>query len=159
MQIHATADVKSSLIGDGTRIWQNVIVFEKAQIGKDCNICAFCLIENNVIIGDRVTLKSGVYVWDGLRIEDDVFIGPCVAFTNDIWPRSKQHSKEFSTTVIKRGASIGANATILPGLIIGEGAMIAAGSVVTKNVPPHTLWLGVPAKQVGELNPLTGEKK
>lgn len=140
MYIHPLSDVKSKNIGQDTKIWQFCIVLEKAVIGKNCNICANVLIENDVIIGDNVTVKSGVQLWDGLYIEDNVFIGPNVTFTNDLYPRSKQYPEKFLQTVVKKGASIGANATILPGITIGENAMIAAGSIVTKDVPSNALY-------------------
>lgn len=143
--IHPVADVQSKQIGDNTRIWQYVVVLENAVIGKDCNICSHCFIENQVVIGDRVTIKCGVQIWDGLRIEDDVHIGPNVTFTNDRYPRSRQEFDLLQTTV-KKGAAIGANATILPGITIGENAMVGAGSVVTKDVPPNTLVVGNPAR-------------
>ncbi|EBY1555943.1 N-acetyltransferase, partial [Salmonella enterica subsp. enterica serovar Hofit] len=142
------SDVHSSKIGKNTRIWQYTVIMQGAVIGEDCNICAHTLIENDVLIGNRVTIKSGVYIWDGITIEDDVFIGPCVTFTNDKLPRSKKYPEKFSLTVIKKGASIGANATILPGIIIGEGAMVGAGSVVTKNVPAHATVIGNPARNI-----------
>lgn len=143
--IHPLADVQSSDIGENTRIWQFCVVFRRARIGTDCNICAHVLIENDVIVGNNVTIKSGVQLWDGLRVEDDVFIGPNVTFTNDIFPRAKQPYQQLKT-VIKRGASIGANATILPGIVVGEGAMVGAGAVVTKDVPCRSLVVGNPAK-------------
>lgn len=143
--IHPLADVQSSDIGENTRIWQFCVVFRRARIGTDCNICAHVLIENDVIVGNNVTIKSGVQLWDGLRVEDDVFIGPNVTFTNDIFPRAKQPYQQLKT-VIKRGASIGANATILPGIVVGEGAMVGAGAVVTKDVPCSSLVVGNPAK-------------
>jgi len=150
-EIHPSADVKSTRVGEGTRIWQSAVVFEGSQIGSECNICAFTLIENDVRIGDRVTIKSGVYLWDGLDIEDDVFIGPCVTFTNDKWPRSGCRDFRKYRTIVKQGASIGANATILPGVTIGEKSMIGAGSVVTKDIPDYTVWVGNPARQVGRV--------
>ena len=142
---HELSDVQSSTIGAGTKIWQYVVVLKNAVIGEDCNICSHCFIENDVVIGDRVTIKCGVQIWDGLRIEDDVFIGPNATFTNDPYPRSKQ---EFALlqTIIKKGATIGANATILPDITIGENAMVGAGSVVTKDVPPNVLVVGNPAR-------------
>lgn len=140
MFIHKLADVQSKNIGQDTKIWQFCVVLEKAVIGKNCNICAHVLIENDVIIGDNVTVKSGVQLWDGIRIEDNVFIGPNVTFTNDLYPRSKKYPEKFLQTVVKKGASIGANATIVPGITIGENAMIAAGSIVTKDVPANTLY-------------------
>lgn len=135
--IHKLADVQSSNIGKDTNIWQFVVVLAGAKIGSNCNICANCFIENDVIIGDNVTIKCGVQIWDGLRIEDDVFIGPNATFCNDKFPKS--HNKEYVQlkTIVKRGASIGANATILPGITIGENALIGAGAIITKDVPPN----------------------
>ena len=147
--IHSSADVQSPNIGNGTRIWQYVVILPNAVIGQDCNICSHCLIENDVIVGDRVTVKSGVQLWDGLRIGDDVFIGPNVTFTNDKFPRSKKYPDTFSLTEIDAGASIGANATILPGIRIGRQAMVGAGSVVTRSVPPNAIVVGNPARIVG----------
>ncbi|MBC3882227.1 N-acetyltransferase [Undibacterium sp. LX40W] len=144
--IHPSSDVQSSQIGAGTRIWQFVVVLSGAKLGADCNICSHCLIENDVIVGDRVTVKSGVQLWDGIRIEDEVFIGPNVTFSNDRFPRSKQYPEAFLQTIVKTGASIGANATLLPGITIGRYAMIGAGSVVTKDVPDHALVVGNPAR-------------
>src|ERR1017187_276599 len=118
--VHELADVASDAIGDGTRIWQYVVVLPGARIGADCNICAHVFIENDVVVGDRVTIKCGVQLWDGIVVEDDVFLGPNATFTNDSFPRSKRHPHQFQRTVIKKGASIGANATILPGLTVGE---------------------------------------
>ncbi len=144
--IHPLADVAQSEIGEGTKVWQFVVIIKGAIIGKDCNICAQTLIEGNVIIGNNVTLKSGVQLWDGTRIGDNVFIGPNVTFTNDIFPRSKVYPDKFTGITIKDFASIGANATILPGVTIGEHAMIGAGSVVTKDVPAKAVVIGNPAK-------------
>lgn len=148
VRIHPMSDVQSEHIGVGTSIWQFCVVLTQAQIGSDCNICSHCLIENDVIVGDRVTVKCGVQLWDGLRIEDDVFIGPNVTFTNDRLPRSKQYPDEFPQTIIRKGASIGANATILPGIEIGAGAMIGAGAVVTKSVAPNVSVVGNPAREI-----------
>ncbi len=150
--IHPLSDVQSTNIGHGTRIWQFSVVLEKAIIGINCNVCAHTLIENDVVIGNNVTIKSGVYIWDGSRIEDDVFIGPCVAFTNDKYPRSKVYPETFSNIVIKQGASIGANSTLLPGITIGKKAMVGAGSVVTRNVPDYALVVGNPAKVIKYLS-------
>lgn len=146
--IHPTADVASSRIGKGTRIWQFVIILEGACIGRDCNICAQTLIEGGVVVGDNVTVKSGVQLWEGTLIENDVFVGPNATFTNDPYPRSKAYPDKFSGITVKRGASIGANATLLPGICIGEGAMVAAGAVVTTDVPPRALVVGNPARIV-----------
>ena len=142
---HNNALVESDNIGNGSRIWAFVHILPGAQIGTECNICDHVFIENDVIVGDRVTVKCGVQLWDGLRVEDDVFIGPNATFTNDIFPRSKQYPKEFSKTFLRKGCSIGANATILCGIEIGEFAMVGAGSVVTKNVPPGAVVFGNPA--------------
>ena len=148
MQIHPLSDVQSKDIGQGTRIWQYVVVLPDAIIGRDCNICAHVLIEGDVVIGDRVTVKSGVQLWDGVRLEDDVFVGPNATFTNDLHPRSRQRPEAFAVTRILKGASIGANATILPGITIGEGAMVGAGAVVTRDVPPGVTVVGNPARPI-----------
>lgn len=132
--IHELSDVQSEHIGEGTNIWQYCVVLPEAKIGSDCNICSHCFIENEVLIGDRVTIKCGVQIWDGMKVEDDVFIGPNVTFCNDRYPRSKNKNFSLEGIWIKKGASIGANATILPGVIIGENAMIGAGAIVTKDV-------------------------
>ena len=148
--IHEKADVQTDRIGDGTKVWQFSVVLQGAQIGSNCNINAQCFIENDVVIGNNVTVKCGVQLWDGITIEDDVFIGPNATFTNDKYPRSKVYPEEFVRTVVKRRASIGANTTILCGVTIGENAMIGAGSVVTKDVPDGELWYGNPAKSHGK---------
>lgn len=142
---HKSALVETDNVGDNTRVWAFVHILPGAVIGKDCNICDHVFIENDVIVGDRVTIKCGVQLWDGIHLEDDVFIGPNATFTNDMFPRSKKYSEKFLQTVVKKGASIGANATILPGLIIGQEAMVGAGAVVTRDVPAGTLVLGNPA--------------
>jgi UDP-2-acetamido-3-amino-2,3-dideoxy-glucuronate N-acetyltransferase len=146
MFIHSSSDVQTKQIGEGTRIWQYVVILPGAVIGRDCNICSHCLIENQVSVGNRVTIKSGVQLWDGVTIEDDVCIGPNVTFCNDLHPRSRNINFKILPTVVRNGASIGANATILPGLIIGEGAMIGAGAVVTKDVPAGVVVIGNPAR-------------
>lgn len=146
--IHPLSDCKSNNIGKDSNIWQFCVIFPEAQIGDNCNICANVLIENDVVLGNNVTVKSGVQLWDGITIEDDVFIGPNATFTNDLYPRSKNPDWEMKKTIIKKGASIGANATILCGITIGENAMIGAGSVVTKDVPAGELWYGNPAKSI-----------
>ena len=144
--IHALADVADCVVGKDTKIWQFVVILKGAVIGTNCNICAHTLIEGDVIIGDNVTVKSGVQIWDGTRIEDNVFLGPNVTLTNDMYPRSKEYPEEFQGITIKKGASIGANATILPGITIGKNAMVGAGSVVTKDVPENAVVAGNPAK-------------
>lgn len=149
---HALVD-NGAVVGAGTRVWAFAHVLKGAVVGEDCNICDHTFIEGNVVIGDRVTVKCGVYLWDGLVIEDDVFIGPSATFTNDKFPRSKQYPPEYLRTVLKKCASIGANATILPGLTIGQGAMVGAGAVVTKNVPDFGLVLGNPARLAAWLCP------
>ncbi|WP_240098636.1 WxcM-like domain-containing protein [Thermomonas flagellata] len=146
---HPSADVQSTAIGAGTRIWQYVVILPGARIGADCNICSHCFIENDVVVGDRVTVKSGVQLWDGLRVGDDVFIGPNASFTNDRFPRSRCKPEHFVNTEIESGASIGANATLLPGVRIGRNAMIGAGAVVTRSVPPNAIAVGNPARIVG----------
>ena len=148
IMVHDFALLESNHVGAGTRIWAHAHILPGARIGTDCNICDQTFIENDVIIGDRVTVKSGVHIWDGARIEDDVFIGPSVAFTNDRYPRSKQHPESFLKILIRKGASIGANATLLPGITIGKNAMIAAGAVVTKDVPANSIAVGNPARIV-----------
>jgi UDP-2-acetamido-3-amino-2,3-dideoxy-glucuronate N-acetyltransferase len=147
--VHPLADVQTNNIGENTFFWQFVVVLSKAIIGKNCNINCQVFIENDVVIGDNVTIKPGVQVWDGIVIMDNVFIGPNVTFTNDLVPRSKQYPEEFKKTVVNKGASIGANATILSGIEIGDYALIGAGSVLTKSVPPYTLWYGNPAVHKG----------
>lgn len=143
--IHQLSDVQSKNIGKGTNIWQYCVVLPGAKIGKNCNICSHCFIENDVIIGDNVTIKNGVYLYDGIIIEDNVFIGPNATFCNDRYPKSKNKEFKLEPILIKKGASIGANATILPGVTIGENSLIAAGCVVTKDVKEKSLIMGNPA--------------
>ena len=149
MMIHDAAICESERIGKGTNIWAFAHVLPGAMIGEDCNICDHVFIENDVVVGDRVTIKSGVQLWDGLRVGDDVFIGPNATFTNDKNPRSKKRLENFLKTTIYEGASIGANATILPGVNIGRGAMVGAGAVVTRSVPPYAVVVGNPARISG----------
>lgn len=147
--IHSLSDVQTTSIGEKTQIWQYCVVLKDAKIGNNCNINAHVLIENDVIIGDNVTIKSGVQLWDGIRVEENVFIGPNVTFSNDIFPRSKRFPKYFTKTIIKKGASLGANCTLIGGVTIGEYAMVGAGSVVTKNIAHNELWYGNPAIKKG----------
>lgn len=143
---HDKAIVESDQIGSGSRIWAFTHVLSGARIGSDCNICDNVFVENDVVIGNRVTIKCGVQVWDGVELEDDVFVGPNATFTNDNFPRSKVYPERFNRTVVRKGASIGANATILSGLTIGSGAMVGAGAVVTADVPPYAIVVGNPAR-------------
>ena len=158
---HPQAVVETKTIGKGTRVWAFAHVLSGAIIGSECNICDHVFIENKVTIGDRVTIKCGVQLWDGIILEDDVFVGPNATFTNDPFPRSRQYPSEFPKTYVRKGASIGANATILPGLNIGQNAMVGAGAVVTRNVPPNAIVVGNPARIMGYVdtpfqpNPLT----
>ncbi len=161
VKIHESADVQSESIGPGTTIWQSVVILPDARIGADVNICAHCFVENDVVIGDRVTVKSGVYLWDGVRLDNDVFVGPNATFTNDKFPRSKTYPDSFSVTHVEAGASIGGGAVLLPGIVIGRGAMVGAGAVVTKSVPPYAIVYGSPARITGyvETTALAGAVK
>jgi UDP-2-acetamido-3-amino-2,3-dideoxy-glucuronate N-acetyltransferase len=143
---HPQSLVESPHIGERTRVWAFAHILPGAVVGADCNICDQVFIENDVVVGDRVTVKCGVQLWDGLRVEDDVFIGPNATFTNDRFPRSRQRPEKYPETWIRKGASIGANATILPGLTIGQHAMVGAGAVVTRSVPPYSVVVGNPAR-------------
>ncbi len=147
--IHQHALCESPHVGAGTRIWAFAHVLPGARIGRDCNICDHVFIENDVTVGDRVTVKSGVQLWDGITLEDDVFVGPNATFTNDRFPRSRQWPATFPRTVVSRNASIGANATMLPGVTIGRNAMIGAGAVITRSVPPNAIVVGNPARIIG----------
>jgi acetyltransferase-like isoleucine patch superfamily enzyme/dTDP-4-dehydrorhamnose 3,5-epimerase-like enzyme len=147
--VHEKGLCETDAVGAGTRIWAFAHVLAGARIGADCNICDGVFVEDGVVIGDRVTVKCGVQVWKGVELEDDVFVGPNATFTNDLFPRSRQHLDEHPRTLVRAGASIGANATILPGLEIGRGAMVGAGAVVTRSVPPHAVVTGNPARIAG----------
>ncbi len=147
--VHPMGICESDRVGEGSRIWAFAHVLPGAVIGRDCNICDHVFVENDVIVGDRVTVKCGVQLWDGARIADDVFIGPNVTFSNDRYPRSKQYPEEFLSTVVHQGASIGAGAVLLPGVTIGRNAMVGAGAVVTRSVPPNAVVVGNPARIVG----------
>jgi acetyltransferase-like isoleucine patch superfamily enzyme len=147
--VHPQGLCESKHVGPRTRVWAFAHVLPGARIGADCNVCDHVFVENDVVVGDRVTLKCGVQLWDGVRLEDDVFVGPNATFTNDPFPRSRRKPERFETTVVRAGASIGANATILPGLTIGAGAMVGAGAVVVRSVPPLAIVVGNPARIVG----------
>ena len=147
ISIHPTAEVQSKNIGEGTVIWQYAIILKNAKIGKNCNINSHTFIENDVIIGDNVTIKCGVFLWDGMKIENNVFIGPNATFSNDRYPKSKVKPHIYEATLLKNGCSIGSNATILPGITIGENAIVGAGSVVTKNVPDGAVIIGNPGRK------------
>ncbi len=149
MTIHPLADVQSTQIGEGTRVWQYAIVLKGAVIGKDCNINCHTFIENDVVIGNHCTIKSGVYVWDGIKMEDDVFVGPNVTFINNNTPRSQQYPEKHIGVTIRKGVSIGAASTIKGDIEIGMFAMIGAGSLLTKSVPAFQLWYGHPASHKG----------
>lgn len=138
--IHELSDVQSKNIGEGTKIWQYCVVLPRAVIGSNCNICSHVFIENDVKVGNNVTVKCGVQLWDGVELEDNVFIGPNVTFCNDKYPKSGNKNFKLEKVIVKKGASIGANATILPGVTIGENALIAAGSVVTKDVKNNLIY-------------------
>lgn len=145
---------EGAVIGQRTRIWAYAHILSGARVGEDCNICDHTFIENNVVVGDRVTLKCGVYLWDGITLEDDVFVGPNATFTNDKYPRSRQRPEKYLKTHICKGASIGANATLLPGITVGENAMVGSGAVVTSNVPANAIVVGNPAVITGYVNTL-----
>ncbi|RDI58540.1 WxcM-like domain-containing protein [Microvirga subterranea] len=154
--IHPNAICEAMSVGPGTRIWAFAHVLPGARLGVECNICDGVFIENDVVIGDRVTIKCGVQLWDGISVEDDVFIGPNATFTNDRFPRSKVYPDAFARTIVRQGASIGANATILPGIEIGVGAMVGAGAVVTRSVPPNAIVVGNPARIKGYVTDTDG---
>ena len=149
---HKLAVVESLSIGKGTRIWAFSHILSGAVIGEDCNICDHTFIENNVIVGNRVTIKCGVQLWDSTHVEDDVFIGPNVTFTNDKYARSRKYPKKYSGAYLKSGCTVGANSTILPGITVGKKAMIGAGSVVTHDIPPNAIVSGNPARIEGYIN-------
>lgn len=160
VKIHGLADVQSDKIGQGTQIWQFVVILKEAVIGENCNINCNVFVENDVVVGNNVTVKSGVQLWDGVTVEDNCFIGPNVTFTNDLVPRSKVYPERFERTILRRGCSIGANSTLIGGIEIGEGALIGAGSVVTKDIEPFSVYYGNPARlkgyitQEGKITPL-----
>jgi len=147
--IHPNALCETDEIGDGSRVWAFAHILRGARIGRDCNICDGVFIENDVLVGDRCTIKCGVQLWNGVQLGSDVFVGPNATFTNDLFPRSRQYPETFSQTIVEDGASIGANATILAGITIGRGAMVGAGAVVTRSVPPNAVVVGNPARITG----------
>lgn len=155
--VHPNAIVESDKIGSKTRVWAFAHILKGASVGQDCNICDYVFIESGVKIGDRVTIKNGISIWEGLTIEDDVFLGPNCVFTNDMFPRSKAHKAEYEKTLIKKGTSIGANATILCGITLGKYSLIGAGAVVTKDIPDFACVIGNPAKLLYWISK-TGEK-
>lgn len=143
--VHPSSDVQTRSIGDGTTIWQFCVVLKNAIIGRNVNICSHCFVENAVVIGDDVTVKNGVRLFDGVTLEDNVFVGPNATFTNDKFPRSKERTVPFPCTLVRRGASIGGGAVILPGITVGARAMIGAGAIVTKDVPDDAVVYGTAA--------------
>jgi len=149
--IHPLSDCKAQ-IAESTNVWQYCVVLPKAKIGKNCNVCSHCLVENEAVIGDNCTIKCGVQLWDGVELEDNVFVGANVTFTNDRYPKSHNSDWKLEKTIVKQGASIGAGSTILCGVTIGENAMIGAGSVVTTDVPAGELWVGSPARFMRKIN-------
>ena len=155
---HPSSLCESYTIGKGTRIWAFAHILPGAKIGEDCNICDNVFIENDVTLGDRVTVKCGVQLWDGIELENDVFVGPNATFSNDRFPRSKQYPERFEKILIKEGASIGANATLLPGIIVGKNAMVGAGAVVTHNVPANAIVVGNPARIIGYADTASNQK-
>src|SRR3712207_2265259 len=154
--VHELGVCESADVGPRTRIWAFAHVLPGASIGADCNICDHVFVEGGAVVGDRVTVKCGVQLWDGVQLCDDVFVGPNVTFTNDPFPRSRQHLTSYPRTVVGPGASLGANSTILPGRTIGRHAMVGAGAVVTKDVPPNAIVVGNPARIVGYVDAGSG---
>jgi len=149
--IHEKAEVQTRDIGDGTSIAQYSIVSEGAKIGRNCQISPFCLIEKKVVVGNNVIINGGVQLWGGITVEDDVFIGPNVTFTLGTYQRLKAYPEGLAKTVIRHGASIGANSTIISGITIGSNAIVGAGSVVTRDIPDGELWFGNPASSHGDI--------
>ena len=155
--VHPSSLVETTNVGAGTTVWAFVHLLPGVVVGKNCNICDHCFAESGVVLGNNVTLKCGVYLWHGTTLEDDVFVGPNVVFTNDVHPRSKNQNYTVLPVVIRQGASLGANSTILAGTMVGRYALIGIGSVVTRDVPDYALVYGNPAKQHGWVDE-TGEK-
>ena len=148
---HPLALVETEKIGPGTRVWAWAHVMPGARLGAECNIGEHCFIETGVVLGDRVTVKNGVAIWNGVVAEDDVFLGPNAVLTNDLRPRSKVYRGPVRHTLLERGASVGANATLLCGITVGAYSMVGAGAVVTRDVPTHALVVGVPGRVVGHV--------
>lgn len=146
MTQHSTSDIKSKQIGLNTIIWQFCVILDGAKIGDHCNICSHCLIEGDSYVGNYVTIKSGVQIWSGVHVDDYAFIGPNVTFANDKYPISKNTQYNRLKTRIKKSASIGAGAVILPGITIGENATVGAGTVVTTDIPSNAVAVGNPAR-------------
>lgn len=146
VRIHPTAEVQTPNLGEGTVVWQHTVVLEGAHVGKNCNLNCFCFVENDVRIGDRVTVKAGVQLWDGITVEDDVFVGPNATFTNHRDPKSQKPPAEFDRIVLQKGCSVGANATVIGPCVVGSNSLVAAGAVVTKDVPPNVVVAGNPAR-------------
>ena len=148
--IHPTAEVSDGAkIGDGTKIWNLAQIRENSKIGENCIISKNVYIDTGVVIGDRVKIQNNVNIYHGVTVEDDVFLGPSMTFTNDFYPRAFNADWEITETLVEKGASIGANVTIVCGNVIHKYAMVGSGSVVTKDVLPHALVVGNPAKQIG----------
>lgn len=157
--VHPQGLCESSKVGARTRVWAFAHVLAGATIGEDCNICDHVFIENDVVVGDRVTVKCGVQLWDGLRVGNDVFIGPNATFTNDRFPRSKAYPERFARTCLEDHVSVGAGAVLLPGITVGRNAMVGAGAVVTRSVPPNAIVVGNPARIVGYVNANAGSAR
>jgi acetyltransferase-like isoleucine patch superfamily enzyme len=149
--IHPKALCESTSVGAGTRVWAFAHVMEEALVGESCNVCDHAFIESGAVVGNRVTIKNNVLIWDGVTIEDDVFLGPNVVFTNDPNPRAamKKNAADLSKTLVRKGATIGANSTVLSGIELGHDCFIGAGSVVTSDVPDFALMFGNPARRQG----------
>jgi len=148
-KIHTTAEVNTNKLGSNVSIWQYSVILDGCHIGDNVNINAHCLVEGDVYIGNNVTIKSGVYIWNGTTVKDNVFIGPNVTFSNDKYPRSKNTNFKLEKTILEDSASIGAGSVILPGIKVGHHSMIGAGSVITKDIPPHSIVIGNPFKIIG----------
>ena len=151
VQVHPRALVETGEVGAGTRVWAFAHLAPGSRVGRDCNVCDHTFVEGGVVVGDRVTIKSGIYLWDGVTVEDDVFLGPNVVFTNDLYPRSRRRPEAWTPTLVRAGASVGANATLVAGITVGRYAMVGAGAVVTRDVPDFGLVIGNPARLAGHV--------